>query len=181
MNDRQREYERLIAPIEGRMMRAVWRVTGNAEDAEDALQEALLAIWKRWERIVEHPNPEALVLHICINSAHDLLRRRVRQGKWTAAGAETKNIADPAASAADGMLAAEQRSQVMRAVGVLPKTQARAILMHAVEEVPYDQIAGALGCGEATVRKHVWRARHKLRALLSRWMPGVRREETSHA
>ena len=43
MNDRQREYERLVAPIEDRMMRAVWRVTGSPTDAEDALQEALLA------------------------------------------------------------------------------------------------------------------------------------------
>ena len=42
MNDRQQEYERLIAPIEARMMRAVWRISRDPNDAEDAFQEALL-------------------------------------------------------------------------------------------------------------------------------------------
>ncbi len=82
MNDRQREYERLIAPIEDRMMRAVWRISRDPGDAEDAFQEALLTVWKWWDRIRAHPNPHPLVLHICIHAAYDVLRRKVRQGKW---------------------------------------------------------------------------------------------------
>ena len=35
------EYERLVRPMEERMMRMVWGVTRNADDAEEALQEAL--------------------------------------------------------------------------------------------------------------------------------------------
>ena len=82
MTDRQQEYWRVIAPIEDRMMRAVWRITRDPADAEDAFQDALLTLWKRWDRIQAHPNPHALVLHICINAAHDVLRRRAREGKW---------------------------------------------------------------------------------------------------
>lgn len=181
MNDRQREYERLVAPIENRMMRAVWRVTGSSTDAEDALQEALLTVWGRWERIVRHPNPDALILHICINAAHDILRRKVRQGKWIEEGTLPKDFVDPSVSAVEKVLAAEQRAQVFRAIGLLPKTQARAILMHVVEDVPYSDIATALGCREVTVRKHAWRARNRLRALLSHFIPALQKEETSHA
>ncbi|MFY9726215.1 MAG: sigma factor, partial [Bryobacteraceae bacterium] len=71
MNDRHREYERLIAPIEGRMIRAVWRIVRDPDEVEDAFQEALLTVWKRWDRICIHPNPQALVLQICIHAAHD--------------------------------------------------------------------------------------------------------------
>lgn len=62
MNDRQPEYQRLLAPIEDQMMRAVWRVVRDPSDTEDAFQEALLRIWKRWDRICTHPNPHALIL-----------------------------------------------------------------------------------------------------------------------
>ncbi len=181
MNNRQREYERLVAPIEDRMMRAVWRITRDPHDAEDALQEALLTVWKRWDRIVTHPNPQALILHICINAAHDMLRRRVRQGKWIREDSIPENIPDCSTSAVQHISSAEQHGQVLRAIGLLPKNQARAILMYAVEEVPYRDIAMALDCREVTVRKHVERARTRLRTLLSHLIPAVHKEETSNA
>jgi RNA polymerase sigma-70 factor (ECF subfamily) len=181
MNDRQRDYQRLIAPIEDRMMRAVWRICGDPSDAEDALQEALLAVWKRWDRITAHPNPQALVLHICVNAAHDVLRRGVRQGKWIATGELPENIPDSSSSAIQNISSAERRAQVLRAIGQLSKNQGRAILMHAVEDIPYCDIAAAMACREATVRKHVARARTRLRSLLSHLMPAAHKEETRHA
>lgn len=181
MNDRQQEYLRLVAPIEDRMMRAVWRLVRDPDDTEDAFQEALLTIWKRWDRICAHPNPQALILQICVHSAHDMLRRRVRQGRWVEAVASPDEIPDPAASATESISEAEQDAAVFRAIGTLPNKQARAILMHAVEEVPYATIAAAMDCREATVRKHVARARTKLRVLLSHIIPAVRTEERSHA
>jgi DNA-directed RNA polymerase specialized sigma24 family protein len=38
-----------------------------------------------------------------------------------------------------------------------------------------------MDCREATVRKHVARARAKLRSLLSHLIPAVHKEESSHA
>ena len=179
MNDRQQEYQRLIAPIEDQMMRAVWRVVRDPDDTEDAFQDALLTVWKRWDRICTHPNPHALILQICIHAAHDALRRRIRQGRGLQPVAE--EIPDTAASPIQNISAAEQDDAVFRAIGSLSKNQARAILMHAVEEVPYCAIAEAMDCREATVRKHVARARTKLRVLLSQFFPAVRKEERSHA
>jgi RNA polymerase sigma-70 factor (ECF subfamily) len=181
MNDRHQEYERLIAPIEDRMIRAVWRVMRDPNHVEDAFQEALLTVWKRWDRICIHPNPQALVLQICINTAHDALRRKLRQGKWLETDVIPEDIPDSSPSAAQDISGAEQKTQVLRAIGLLPKNQARAILMHAVEEIPYGDIAAVMDCRESTVRKHVARARAKLRSLLSHLIPAVHKEESSHA
>ncbi len=181
MNDRHREYERLIAPIEGRMIRAVWRIVRDPDEVEDAFQEALLTVWKRWDRICIHPNPQALVLQICIHAAHDALRRKLRQGKWLETGAIPEDIPDSAPAVIQDISGAEQDAEVLRAIGRLSKNQARAILMHAVEEVPYGDIAAAMDCRESTVRKHVARARTKLRTLLSHLIPAVHQEEGSHA
>ena len=181
MNDRQQEYQRLIAPIEDRMMRAVWRIVREPDDTEDAFQEALLTVWKRWDRICAHPNPQALILQICIHAAQDVLRRRVRRGRWLEAVPAPEDIPDTAATTIQNIAAAEQDAAVFRAIGSLSKNQAHAILLHAVEEVPYGTIAAAMNCSEATVRKHVARARTKLRVLLSQLIPAVRKEERSHA
>jgi len=180
-NDRHQQYERLIAPIENRMMRAVWRVLRDPSEVEDAFQEALLTVWKRWDRICAHPNPQALVLQICIHAAHDAMRRKLRHTQRQEAGAIPEEIADSSPSAVQAISIAERDAQVLRAIARLSRNQARAILMHAVEEIPYDEIAAAMDCREATVRKHIARARSKLRGWLSHLVPVTRKEESSHA
>jgi RNA polymerase sigma factor (sigma-70 family) len=181
MNDQRSDYERLIAPIEDRMIRCMWRIVRDPDDAEDALQEALLTAWKRWGQVRRHPNPQALVLRICINSAYDMLRRKARRLKWLEVGAIPEGIPDSSPSVTQGVSGAEQGTQVLRAIGCLSKNQARAILMHAVEEIPYGEIAVAMDCREVTVRKHVARARAKLRTLLSHLIPPLSKEEGIHA
>ena len=105
----------------------------------------------------------------------------MRRNRWLEPVAPPEEIPDSAASALQNISAAEKDAVVLRAIGRLSKNQARAILMHAVEEVPYDAIAEAMDCGEATVRKHVARARTKLRVLLSQLIPALQKEEGSHA
>ena len=57
MNDLQQTYDRIIRPIEDRMIRSIWRIVRNPQDAEDAMQDALLTVLKRWDRISRHAKP----------------------------------------------------------------------------------------------------------------------------
>ncbi len=159
------------------MIRTVWRIVRDPDDADDAFQEALLTIWKRWSQVRKHPNPHALVLRICIHSAYDILRKKARRLKWQDAEAVPEEIPDRSASLLDGVSGAEHGQLVLEAIGSLSKNQAQAILMHTVEEIPYGEIALAMDCREATVRKHVARARTRLRALLSPLFPALHKED----
>jgi RNA polymerase sigma-70 factor (ECF subfamily) len=99
----------------------------------------------------------------------------VRRGRWIEAGAIPEDIPDSSATALQDISGAEESAHVLRAIGRLSKNQARAILMHVVEEIPYGDIAAAMDCRESTVRKHVARARARLRTLLAQ------KEEGCHA
>ena len=65
---------------------------------------------------------------------------------------------------------AETRAAVLAAINRLGRHQATAVLLHVVNEEPYEAVAAALGCSQATARVHVLRARQKLR----RWLAGLR-------
>lgn len=162
------EYERLIAPMEERMMRLAWAVTRNAEDAEEALQEALGVLWRKWDRVRVHPNPEALVLRMCSNAAYDVLRRRIRR-EQRAAHQHFSQLAAPK-TPADILGAKECLLALRQAIGQLSRNQAIAVTMRLVHGVPYGDIGRALGCRENTVRKHVERGRERLRTLLQRFI-----------
>ena len=181
MDERQLAYERLIAPIEARMIRTIWGVVRDPDEAQDALQDALATIWRRWDRLQAHPNPEALVLRICINAAYDALRRKRRRLRWFRTEDAPVEPADPAPSALQAVTGAEARARVRHAIASLSRNQATAIVMHAVGGIPYEGVAAAMRCREVTVRTHVARARVKLRVLLADLVPSSRAEEKTHA
>ncbi|MFZ5517800.1 MAG: RNA polymerase sigma factor [Candidatus Zhuqueibacterota bacterium] len=167
MTKRSIEYDQFIKPIEDQMIRSVWRLIRDGDDADDVFQEALLKIWKRWNRICKHPNPHALILRICINAAYDHLRRNERMQKHDPLDSVSATLSDSSPLAWEEMEHEDKKSLIFRAIGALPKHQRLAVHMRYIEETSYPAIAQALGCGEATVRKHVSRAISKLRVVLS--------------
>jgi RNA polymerase sigma-70 factor (ECF subfamily) len=171
MNDSQLAYDRIVRPLESRLIRSIWRIVPRAQDAEDALQNALLTIWKRWDRVVAHGCPEALVLKIGIDAAYDVARRRLRERTWLKGESATEGLSDPAPTPGDELASAELRAAVLAAIHRLPRCQSVAMLLRAMEELPYDEIAAAMDCSPATARKHVARGTARLRLMLARWQP----------
>lgn len=159
MDSQRGLYEKLILPIEGQMIRCVWRVVRNAADAEDAFQDALATIFKRIDQIEHHPNPPALILRICANAAYDSLRRSVTRRKHETLGAVTVDSADPAPGTVEKLVGKEQRKAVLQAISRLPRRQAEAVLLRLVFNLSYGDIAQAMECEEATVRTHFTRGR----------------------
>ena len=174
MGTNETDYDRLIRPIQDRMVRSIWRILKDPNDAEDALQDALASIWKRRGRVRRHPNPQALILRMCINAAYDVLRRKAHRP-----GHQTLDSVEGGVLTGNDAFQQEQDGEVRRAVARLPRNQAVAVLMRVVGEEPYDAIAHALGCSEATARTHVARARARLRHLLAHLLPGRAQEATS--
>jgi len=161
------------------MLRAIWRVTRDADLAEDALQDALTILWRKLAVVRDHPNPQALVLRVSLNTGLDAVRARQRRRRRTAPLVEADAVAVPdaarthaarthaARAADDAVLTAD----VLAAIAKLKPRQASAILLRAVHGESYAVVAQALGCSETTARVHVLRAREKLRRWLSR--PGA--------
>jgi RNA polymerase sigma factor (sigma-70 family) len=161
----------IIEQIEDRMIRAVWRITRNAQDAEDAMQNALMAVWTHHHRISRHANPQALILKICIDAASDVTRRRGRDRRQTKPHDRADELVDGARLPWEALAQRELSSAILTAINRLSRRQAVAIMLRVFEDLPYDQIAAAMNCSEATARKHVERARGHLRFVLAKHEP----------
>ena len=164
-------YERLIAPMESRMMRTIWRVVRQGEMAEDTLQDALAIIWRKRDRIRRHPNPQALILKICLNCAYDSLRKRKRFQRLQDLSMSNVHQRQPFTDGPTELARKAVQDEVLQAIGRLPQQQAVAVLMRIVQDEPYDIIAEAMGCSETTVRIHVSRGRKRLCQWLAHLEP----------
>lgn len=165
-------YDTYLAPMETRMLRAVWRVVRDPERSRDALQDALAIVWRKRDRIRAHPNSEALILRICLDAALDMLRKARRSSRHLEPAPGPLPELPTPAGPAEVAQERELRDQVSEAVARLPGKQALAVLMRVVQEEDYPAIAAALGCAEATARVHVNRGRARLERLLAHLAPG---------
>lgn len=159
------DYQSLIRPMESRMIKTIGRVVRDVDEADDVLQEALLTIWRKRRNIAAHPNPEALMLRICANAAYDALRK-ARRAKWRPGLMEIEHLPDPRPSADRELESSGQLAEISDAIGRLSRKQAAVVIMRFVQELSYDDIARAMGCTQATARKHIERARTKLKKEL---------------
>lgn len=172
MTESQRNYDRFIGPIEEQMVRSIWRIVRNRQDAEDAMQNALMTAWKRWERVCRHPNPQALVLKFCIDAAYDITRQRLRHGRKYRLMMPPKEPQDKSPTPSQAAVTSEQYHDLIAAIHELPRHQATATLMRIVQGQSYRDIATVLGCAEVTARKHVARGRDRLQSALAHFCQG---------
>ncbi len=160
-------YQRWIEPLEDQMIRSIYRIIKNPHDAEDVLQNALTTIYHKSKLVESHLNPQALILRIAIDAAYDWLRKTIRrQSKHISVTDRMNSIHDRDPNVSQLMQQDELESEIITAIGRLPRKQSAAVLMRIVDDCSYKDIAQSMNCTESTVRIHVMRGRE----TLSRWL-----------
>ena len=143
------------------LQRFAYLITRNAEDAKDAVQDALAGLYPRWRQVAAHGNVDAYVRRSIVN-AHVSSWRKVRR-LYLSEDVTTSSHAPVVPDAADAIADADQ---ALRLCGELPALQRAAVVLRFYEDRSFAEISEILGCPEATARSHVHRALQALRARL---------------
>lgn len=160
-------FEKLIRPIESRMISIVWRIVHEPDEAEDVLQEVLAVIWSKLSRIQRHPNPHAYILRICVTKSYDAIRKRSRRRRYELFLENIKARIFPLYSN-ELMEGFDQRAAMREAISLLPHKQGQAITLRAMEGQSYSFIGTVLGCSETTARSHFSKGKARLKEILTR-------------
>ncbi|MBZ5619472.1 MAG: sigma-70 family RNA polymerase sigma factor [Acidobacteriia bacterium] len=159
--------DRFVALVE-RQARFVFRVAyallRNSHDAEDAVQETFLKLYRTgaWESIEDE---KAFLARTTWRIAVERLPRRRQEPP-------DPNAASPDASPEEAAIAADWNATVQRFVDALPEELRQPLALSTVEELNSRQIAGLMGLPEGTVRTRLMRARQILREKLTRMSEG---------
>jgi len=162
------------------LWRAAFRVLGDAEAAEDAVQDAFLRAWRALDRFDENSKLSTWLYRIAINAAIDHRRERRRRLHFAGSLPEDSHGQIAVSSGAvDPHQQAYWRQMVDRArdaISELPEAERTAILLRHFEGCSTAEIARALGGDENAAKQVVFRAVRKLRAVLTPLMEVSRHE-----
>jgi RNA polymerase sigma-70 factor (ECF subfamily) len=154
--------------------RRAYRYLGNAADAEDAVQDALLCACKHIDQFRGDAQMSTWLTAIVSNSARMLLRRRPRQTHLSIDerfGEDQEYslsdmLANPEPNPEDQCRQLELRGHILTFVEKLSPCLRRTFQLRELEGLSTNEAAHALGVAEGTVKAQLTRARAKLRRLM---------------
>jgi len=155
------EFEAFYKSEMPRVILHLMRVGASAHEAADAAQTAFVGMWPQWEQI---KTPKAYV-RVAARNAYI----RATVGEYSAQRAVSLLDEVDVAMALPQLCAAElseQESAVLAALSVLPPMQ-RLVMAWTFDGFTPVEIAQQLGQDAATVRQSLFKARKKLKQLLS--------------
>ena len=154
MMDFQSLYEKYAPAVR----RFALYLCGDRALADDITSETFLRVWSTRGRI-----RELTVKSYLFTVARNVHRDLQRQG-WRRAGLDEKHT-DPGASVHKRLEHRQELETVLAELQKLQETDRAALLMRALDEMPYVEIAAALDITLAAARVKVPRARARLMAV----------------
>jgi len=152
-------------------LRVAQRMLGDAAEAEDVAQEAMLRLWRiapDWRPGVARVS--TWLYRVTVNLCTDRLRRR-RGVALEAAG----EVVDGTPAAVSTLIEADRAAALEAALMSLPERQRQAVVLRHIEGLSNPEIADILGIGVEAVESLTARGRRALAALLA-----GRREELGY-
>jgi len=169
--------EALVGAYGNRVYRLALRITGNASDAEEVVQDTLWAVSRKIATFRGAAAFSSWVYRITANAAYQKRRTRRHERSETSLDGLTLSLdetsppvqpsVDWSPRLADPALQAELQSVLRVAIDELPGEHRTTFLLHDVEGLSNPEIAETLRIKAATVKSRVHRARLFLRGRLS--------------
>jgi len=154
-------FQLVKATYAGFLTSILWKLTGDRELFAEALQYALLGMWRNVEKL-DGKRAGAYIYRIALTANSKAWRNRIGKDGQIPKPNVIKN------RTAKGKVDEEMLNLVRKEIANLPKQQAQAIVMRYIDQHNYRVIADELNCSEDTARSHVSKALSTLRNNLAR-------------
>jgi RNA polymerase sigma-70 factor (sigma-E family) len=146
------------------LLRTAYLLTGNAQQAEELVQDTLARMYPKWQRVAEADAPLAYVRRSLTNGYINQQRRAARREY---AFEQVPERPDPY----DAITRLADRDQIWEGLRFLPERQRAALVLRFFEDLSDEQSAAALGCRVGTVRSLISRGLTALRTHMAQQSP----------
>ena len=158
-----------ILPLKNELYRLALRITMNAADAEDVVQETMMKVWNRRDQWNQIDSIEAFCLTICRNLSLDKVRRMDNQTQSLDAAYDPKDHG-VASNPEEQAIQSDRIRLVRQMISQLPEKQRSCMQLRDMEGKSYKDIATILNITEEQVKVNIFRARQTIREKFKKFL-----------
>ncbi len=157
----QKEFLNTILPCKNTLYRLAKRLLVSSDEAEDAVQEVFLKLWKGRDNIHHYRSPEAFAVTMTKNYCLDRLKSRQASNlKIVHTNYKNSDNIEKDVEATEGV------ELVTRIMQTLPEKQKMIMQLRDIEQFEFVEIAQMLSINETAIRVALSRARKAVREQL---------------
>ena len=176
-------FEALCEPNAGRLFQTAYRMTGNREDAEDAVQDSMMRAFIYIKDFDGRSSFSTWLTRIVINSSLMLLRKKRNHPTSSLDGDHDPEarefclqVSDRAPDPEKSYLQKERESGLHTAVSALRPSIRRALVLQQLQELSLKETAEAMGISISAAKARLFHAKSTLRKSLA--LKRMRRRNT---
>jgi RNA polymerase sigma-70 factor (ECF subfamily) len=188
LSGERRAFEPLVRRHERRIFRVVLAVLGNAEDAEEAMQDAFVKAFRHLSQFRRESKFTTWLTRIAVNEA--LQKRRAR--KEAISLDDAREVEEPFVPRRHENWQAdpekvygkqEMRQLIESAIQEQPEIYREAFVLRDVEEMTAEEAAEVIGVSVPALKSRLLRARLMIRETIAGWLeePPTLRKRIVHA
>jgi RNA polymerase sigma-70 factor, ECF subfamily len=175
-----RAFDQLVTRYERRVFAICYRYFGNTTDAEDAAQDAFVALLRRGATFDGRSSFSTWMYRVAVNACNDLARKRSRRPQRDDTDVARIADASSAVAAVEEQIAAETFGpELVAALRALDEHSREAVVLHDVYGLAYHEIAARDGVAVGTVKSRIHRSHARLAAAISARRDPASREPSS--
>jgi RNA polymerase sigma-70 factor (ECF subfamily) len=164
------ELEQIFREHHKRILSAAYRVTGNAQDAEDVLQTVFMRLVRREGGSPLSDSPGSYLHRAAINASLDVVRSR-HTARTSSLDDVEPVLADATTKAPDRIQGSgEIRDEIRKALAKMSPKSAEVFILRYFEGYGNHEIARMLGASRSTVNVILHRTRQKLREEIASYV-----------
>ncbi|MDX8341233.1 RNA polymerase sigma factor [Draconibacterium sp. IB214405] len=149
------KFEKLIIQLKDKLFRFAFSILKDSNDAQDAVQEVVLKLWKNKRLLDDAKNLESYCLNAVKNHCFDVLRKQKHHQNYLLA-----NVHE--AQEETRFDAIDLVDKLKQELHQLPDQQRMAIELKDFQGLEYEEVSEIMEQSTNTIRVHVSRGRKKL-------------------
>jgi RNA polymerase sigma-70 factor (ECF subfamily) len=159
-----RAFDTIVERYEKRVYAVAFRMTGNAEDARDATQEAFISALRALRSFRGDAQLSTWIHRIAVNASLDLVRRRARRKTNPLEEVSDRPSGEPGPE--EAAVGASRAAEVQKALLSVSDEHRAVLVLHDLQALDYTEVAQALDIPVGTVKSRLHRARLEMARLL---------------
>lgn len=158
------DFQNTVIPLKRKLFVVAFRLVGQAQDAEDMVQDIMIRIWEQQQPLDTYNNIEAYLMTLVRNRSLD----RLKYNKLRRGGEAQTDVVSSEPTPDYTLERAESHQHVQRMVRSLPDSQREILILRDFVGYSYQDIAEITGMDLNRVKVGIHRARKSLKRLLSK-------------